>query len=105
MIELVSELAQPRRAVGPPVKLALLDPCAAALDQDNQNNYKKHPGNNLDNRGVVHLNPLPLEKSTFNFSQTERQAGSIRRQSDEVPVSPAANSRPAMPASLGAAGT
>jgi hypothetical protein len=34
----------------------LLGPCAAALDQDNENNDKQHTGNNLDNRRTTHSN-------------------------------------------------
>jgi hypothetical protein len=36
---------------------ALLDACAAALDQDSQNDDNQHTGNNSDNRGSVHTPP------------------------------------------------
>jgi hypothetical protein len=37
-----------------PLNPILLDLCAAALDQDNQNNDKQHTRNNLDNRRTTH---------------------------------------------------
>jgi hypothetical protein len=33
----------------------LLDPCAAALDQNDQNDHKQNTGNNPDNHGAVHF--------------------------------------------------
>jgi hypothetical protein len=36
---------------------ALLDACAATLDQDSQNDDNQHTGNNSDNRGSVHIPP------------------------------------------------
>jgi hypothetical protein len=40
---------------------ALLDPCAAALDQNDQNDHKQNSGYNPDNHGAVHFD--------FPFSQ------------------------------------
>jgi hypothetical protein len=60
MIGPASQTARLHRAAGQPVKPLLLDPRAAALDQNNQNDDKQHTCNNLDNRGVVHPNPLPF---------------------------------------------
>jgi len=37
---------------------ALLDPCAAALNQNDQHDEKQHAGDNLDNRGTVHFRLL-----------------------------------------------
>jgi hypothetical protein len=36
-------------------QLALLDPCAAALDQNDQNDHKQNAGNNPDNHSAVHF--------------------------------------------------
>jgi hypothetical protein len=41
----------------PPADLlaVLLNPCAAALDQDHQHDDKQHARDNADNRGTVHF--------------------------------------------------
>jgi hypothetical protein len=41
------------------VKAVLLNPRAAALNENNQHNHKQHAGNNADNRGTVHVR-IPL---------------------------------------------
>jgi len=38
-----------------PFKRLLLDPCAATLDQYNQNDDNQHTGNNPNNRGTIHV--------------------------------------------------
>jgi hypothetical protein len=38
----------------PPVKLVLLDPCAATLNQNDQNDDKKHACDDPDNHGASH---------------------------------------------------
>lgn len=43
--EIAGILAQP----------ALLDPCAASLDQYNQNDENQHTGNNPDDHGSIHI--------------------------------------------------
>ena len=40
-------------------QIRLLDASAAALNQDNQHDDKKHPGHNPDNRGLIHFDSLP----------------------------------------------
>jgi len=47
---------------GLPMKASLLDPRAAALNQDNQNDDKQHTCDNLNNCGAIHLNPLSCKK-------------------------------------------
>jgi hypothetical protein len=54
----------PSQCVNP----VLLDPCAAALDQDNQHNQKQHTGNNPDNQGTVHVKS-PFLRKQVNDSQ------------------------------------
>jgi hypothetical protein len=34
----------------------LLDPCAAALDQNNQNDDNQHTGNDPNDHSIVHVN-------------------------------------------------
>jgi hypothetical protein len=41
------------------MQTGLLNPRATTLDQDDQHDNKKHPGNNPDNRGTVHIDSLP----------------------------------------------
>jgi len=43
-------------ALLPSPKIALLDPCAAALDQDEQNYDNQYCGNNPDDQSSVHCN-------------------------------------------------
>jgi hypothetical protein len=40
-------------------QIRLLDASAAALNQDDQHDDKKHPGHNPDNRGLIHFDSLP----------------------------------------------
>jgi hypothetical protein len=40
-------------------QIRLLDASAAALNQDDQHDNKKHPGHNPDNRGLIHFDSLP----------------------------------------------
>jgi hypothetical protein len=40
-------------------QIRLLDASAAALNQDDQHDDKKHPGHNPDNRGLIHFVSLP----------------------------------------------
>jgi hypothetical protein len=59
ILESASELAQIHRATGPLAKrLLLLGPRAPTLNQDNQNDDNKHSGNNSNDCGTVHANPL-----------------------------------------------
>jgi hypothetical protein len=44
-------------------KSGLLNPCAAALNQNHQNDHKQHARNYPDNCGTVHCGFLPLRKS------------------------------------------
>jgi hypothetical protein len=41
---------------GPPVKPSLLDPCAATLDQNNQDDDNQNTGYNPDDHCTVHEN-------------------------------------------------
>jgi len=43
-------------ATSSPVKPVLLDPCAAALNQNDQDDDKKYAADNLDNRDTAHNN-------------------------------------------------
>jgi hypothetical protein len=63
MIERPVNLAQFCGATGPPVKPALLDPRAAPLDQNNQNDNCQNAGDNLNNRGTGHNNPSFLQQN------------------------------------------
>jgi hypothetical protein len=47
------------------VKPLLLDPSAAALNQNDQNDDKQHAANNLDNRGSVHVIKIPFRLIAF----------------------------------------
>ncbi len=48
-------------ATYPRMKSLLLDPCATALDQNDQHDHEQYASNNLDYRGSVHV------KSPFLF--------------------------------------
>jgi hypothetical protein len=50
-------------ALLPPVKLALLDPCAAALDQNDQDNNNQYTSDYLDNHGTVHRNSFFFQQN------------------------------------------
>jgi hypothetical protein len=45
------------------MKSELLDPSAAALDQNSQNDDNQHSGNNPNDRGSVHLNSSFFEQN------------------------------------------
>jgi len=49
-------------ATGLPEKPDLLDPRAAPLDQNDQDDDCQHAGDNLNNRGTGHDNPSFLQK-------------------------------------------
>ena len=73
-----------RKGTGPPVKPVLLDPCAAALDQNDQYDHKQNAGNNPDNRGAVH-NEFPLFQLKVSYvPQSVPGPSDTRRQSGEV---------------------
>jgi hypothetical protein len=61
MIELAGETgtASPRRR--PTCETELLDPCAAALDQDNQNDNDEYSCNNPNDRGGIHIDSSFLQ--------------------------------------------
>src|SRR5580698_1893643 len=49
---------EPEKCSGPAHRCmtsALLDPCATALDQNDQHDHEQHAGSNPDNRGSVHV--------------------------------------------------
>jgi hypothetical protein len=50
-------LMQLRGAAKTPPHTVLLDPCAAALNQKNQHDYKEHAANNANDGDTVHSNP------------------------------------------------
>jgi hypothetical protein len=54
-----AENVRPRIPPAPLKQTWLLNPCATALNQDDQHDNKKHPGSNPDNRGTVHIDSLP----------------------------------------------
>ena len=54
-----SALRGTQESTRPPLKPALLDPCAAALDQNDEYYHKQNTSNNPDNQGTVHFD-LPL---------------------------------------------
>jgi hypothetical protein len=58
---LSAELAQIHGAAGTLKRSALLDACAAALDQNDQNDHKKNTGNNPDDQSAVHFD-FPFSK-------------------------------------------
>src|ERR1017187_1124324 len=93
-----AKFVQLHDATSSSVKPVLLDPCAAALNQDDQNDDEEHAGDNLDNRGTVHNNSPFLSTACFMCSQSEQDAGDTRRQSGEIPggVRAIPQSRPAI---------
>jgi hypothetical protein len=49
------------RAAGPPAEEKLLDPCTAALNQDNQNDNDEYTGNNPNDHGGIHIDSSFLQ--------------------------------------------
>ncbi len=65
----------------PPVKPRLLDPCAAALNQQNQHDDKQNAGDNSDNRSTVHKNFLSPPKVLHSLLQSIEDLGASQRNS------------------------
>jgi hypothetical protein len=59
------------------VQAVLLNPCAAALDQDDKHNDKQHAGNNPNNCGTVHVNSPLFKKPVENVLGLLPDAGAL----------------------------
>jgi len=68
----------------PPAKPVLLDPRAAALDQNDKHDNKQNASNNPNDRDTVHFNCPFLQRQAPFIPQPEPCKGTARRQSIEV---------------------
>ena len=80
---------------GHPAQSVLLDPCAAPLNQNDQDDDKKHAADNPDNHGTVHIDSsfLQLPNDDLNDSMimmtagpitTTKSAGKMKRTSGKI---------------------